>query len=187
MASNDVEVCNLALIEAGSEPITALSDATPRARLCNLIYAQTKSRLLQKHPWNFAKTLVTLAVRVDAPPWKWLHWYDLPADFLRLRQIENLGVDQWEIIDRQICTDQDESINLLYTADVTEDRFSPLFTQALVLTLAVPLARKLADSSSLVGDLETRAEMALREAKTANALENPPMKTADSDWITVRN
>lgn len=186
MATTAVDICNRALLKLGAEPIAALSDSTPRARYCNELYDATKQRLLQEHPWNFAKTLVTLAVRTDAPDWKWTYWYDLPADFLNLREIDGFQIGDWEILGTTIACDQDESIKLAYTANVTEDRFTPLFEEYLALTLASELCLKLEDSASKADGLAAAAEMAGRKAKGRNALDNPPIQMSESIWITAR-
>ena len=54
MAASDVAICNKTLLELGDESIVTLSDSTPRAEKCNLIYADTRDSLISRHPWKFA-------------------------------------------------------------------------------------------------------------------------------------
>jgi len=54
MATDSVALCNEALLMLGSKTITALADATDRARLCNQFYNLARQTVLRSHPWNFA-------------------------------------------------------------------------------------------------------------------------------------
>lgn len=56
----NVDVCNLALIQLGQLTITALTDENENARRCNVMYEPTRDALLEKHPWRFATEKVTL-------------------------------------------------------------------------------------------------------------------------------
>lgn len=56
----NVDVCNLALIQLGQLTITALTDENENARRCNVVYEPTRDDLMEKHPWRFATDKATL-------------------------------------------------------------------------------------------------------------------------------
>lgn len=60
--ASDLEVCNAALMRIGSEPITAFSDDSKRAKICLAHYDRVKRDFIAQHPWNFSlKRAVLLA------------------------------------------------------------------------------------------------------------------------------
>ena len=60
--SSEVDICSYALRLIGDQPITALTDNSDRARLCNSIYALTRDATLRAHPWNFATYRAAVAL-----------------------------------------------------------------------------------------------------------------------------
>lgn len=55
MSTSSVEICNMALVKVGAELISSLSDNNKRAILCNLLYDKRRKRLIEGHPWRFAR------------------------------------------------------------------------------------------------------------------------------------
>ena len=62
--SDDVSVCNLALIKMGHKGtgITSLTASTEAARKCNVLYEPIRDDLLAQHPWKFALKRVVFDV-----------------------------------------------------------------------------------------------------------------------------
>ncbi|UOF78036.1 tail tubular protein A [Caudoviricetes sp.] len=60
MAATSVVICNNALTLIGSRRITALSDPSKEARVCNDNYDTCRKAVLRIHPWNFACERVEL-------------------------------------------------------------------------------------------------------------------------------
>src|SRR5207245_9076015 len=60
--TSEVDICSYALRLIGDQPITALTDNSDRARLCNSIYALTRDATLRAHPWNFATYRAAVAL-----------------------------------------------------------------------------------------------------------------------------
>ena len=54
--ATEVSICSNALRKLGDSPITALTEDTERARLCNALYEPARDSLLRSHAWNFAIT-----------------------------------------------------------------------------------------------------------------------------------
>ena len=68
----DVDICNLALIQLGQTTITALTDDNENARRCNTLYEPVRDELMEKHPWNFAIERDTLVdvTKPDTDAWE---------------------------------------------------------------------------------------------------------------------
>ena len=47
-----VQICNSALNQLGAASITALTDNSKNARLCNERYAVVRDAVFRNHPWN---------------------------------------------------------------------------------------------------------------------------------------
>jgi hypothetical protein len=52
--STELDVANRALVRLGAQPITALDEATDRARACAAEIEETRKETLRAYPWNFS-------------------------------------------------------------------------------------------------------------------------------------
>lgn len=85
---NNVEICNLALSWLGEPQITALTDATPAARLCNALFASTLRALLAEREWSRAIAWQVLTPEAEAPgnP-RFEQQFVVPAGTLRVLEV----------------------------------------------------------------------------------------------------
>ena len=84
-----VDICNSALNLLGASTISALTEDSKNARLCNQRFEPIRNRTFRSHAWNFATKRVELAKDSDAPVVEYANQYTLPADSLRVLQIKN--------------------------------------------------------------------------------------------------
>lgn len=162
MASDQTTICNLALAHLGKASIMSLDDRTPEAALCQRFYEQTRDEVIQSHPWNFAIKRETLSRLSAAPLFGWAYQYQLPADCLRILQLNGYEVYQsdgrFEIEGGRMMTNC-ETAQIRYIARVTDGAlFPPLFAEALALKLATRLAKPITGSASEVERLLTEYE-----------------------------
>lgn len=207
MAAAIVDIVNMALTRLGETRIVSMSDNVKPAREANAIYETTKDALLGGYNWSFAKTRAILTASVTPPAFEYALAYDLPANCLRVLFVGDYyaGVDMTDargaptelftIEGRQILTDMgtmtppssDNKINIKYVKkedDVT--KFSINFTSALVAKLAENLAEPLTQSDTKRARAESTFKDEIRLAIRANAIELPPQKLADDEWILAR-
>ena len=103
--ASEINICNRALQAMGTRTmIAALTEASPEARNCNLVYADTRDEVMSMAFWNFAKATAYLAILKQAPgtpggaasatQWSplypappWLYEYRTPGDSLSMRQV----------------------------------------------------------------------------------------------------
>lgn len=207
MAATIVEIVNMALTMLGESHIVSMSDNIKPAREANTIYATTKDALLGGYNWSFAKTRAILTATVTPPAFEYALAYDLPADCLRvlfvgdyyagldLTDYRGAPTELFTIEGRQILTDMgaktppssNNNMNLRYIKkedDVT--KFSINFTMALVSKLAENLAESLTQSDTKRARAESTFKNEIRLAIRANAIELPPQKLADDEWLLSR-
>jgi len=88
-----VDICNSALNLLGASTISALTDDTKNARLCNQRYEPVRNRIFRSHPWNCLIKRVQLAQDSAAPVIEFANQYTLPTDCLRVLKIHNGTTD----------------------------------------------------------------------------------------------
>ena len=118
-------------------------------------------------------------VAAKTPAYKWAYQYQLPDDFMRLREVyEDDGTDEvnyrWEIEGRKILTDYD-TCNIKYVRKVTlPTDFDPLFTEVLILRLALKLINPTAGTKTndIKADIKDDLRLAEAKAKIISLQEN---------------
>lgn len=189
--SSDVSVVNGALLSLGARPINAFTDPTPEARIATRRYADVRDDLLRQHPWNFALKRTSLPASTTAPAWEHTNAYPVPADFLRLHELNNPTRTPYTIENTAdgtiIATDLDSPIEINYVRRITQpDLMDPSFRNALSLALAKDWAEKLTGNSEKVELAERRAMLALQAARTADGQEVYPESYQAFDWVDAR-
>ena len=91
-----VNICNSALNLIGASTISALTEDTKNARLCNQRYEPVRNRVFRSHNWNCLVKRVQLAQNSTAPAVEYDYAYALPSDSLRVLKIHNGNVDSIE-------------------------------------------------------------------------------------------
>ena len=194
MASNETTICNLALGKLGAKTVMSLDDASPEARAAKLHYAATRDEVLRAHRWNFAIKRARVARLAEAPLFGWSAQYTLPVDCLRVLQVNGYEEGQregrWEVEGRRLLTSS-ACAKVKYISRVTDcTLFDPLFVKSLALKLAAELAKPLAGSSSLAGELLTEYERITGpSARAADAFESRPKRKlpwVGSDFVRAR-
>jgi len=185
---SEVAICNLALQEIGrGMMITALDENTQAARACRLRYPYARDATLRGYDWNFAAARAALPALADAPAFGFARQYDLPADCLRVRSIENGEADDWKIEGRRILTDLGSPIFVKYTARMADPaQFDALFVAALAARIAADVAVSLSESTSKAQGLWQVYLGKLHEAWKNDAIEGQPEALPQGSWVGAR-
>lgn len=96
-AKTEVEVANGALEHCSEPPLATFNDDSIRARACRRNFGTARDYVLDRHDANFASTWITPAASVTPPAGPWKFQYPLPGDCLRVREVENLASDEWQV------------------------------------------------------------------------------------------
>jgi len=82
-----LQIYNSCFIKLGAEPVTDTATSNKRNNLLNAIYDTVKAREVRQHPWNFAIKRAELTVDSTVPTWKWGSAFELPSDYLKIKEV----------------------------------------------------------------------------------------------------
>lgn len=194
MATSEVTICNLALGKLGAGSIIAMDEESTEARVSRLHYAQTRDEVLRSHPWNFAIKAEVLVLNTDSPPFGWTYEYELPADCLRVLEMNGWDLSKrpgnWEIQGRKLMT-HSAIANVRYIQRIVDcNQFDSIFVEALALKLASKIAMPLNGSTGMSGDLLTQYEkLTGGQARRTDAFEGHSARRPawmESDLVAAR-
>ena len=107
-----VDICNSALNLLGASTISALTEDSKNARLCNQRYEPIRDRTFRSHAWNCLTKRVQLAEDSAAPVVEYANQFTLPTDCLRVLKVHNGTTDSiassldYAVEGRKIKTDE---------------------------------------------------------------------------------
>ena len=184
-----VDICNSALNLLGASTISALSDDSKNARLCNQRYEPVRNRIFRGHAWNCLTKRVELAKDSAAPVIEYTNQYTLPADCLRVLKVHNGTTDSiassidYAVEGRKIKTDEG-TVFLVYIAKITDPNESDTYlVEALAAAIAADIAYAITNNATLANNYQNVADERLREARFVDATENS-LGTIESNEFT---
>jgi len=187
-----VDICNSALNLLGASTISALTDDSKNARLCNQRYEPVRNRVFRGHAWNCLHKRVQLAQNSTAPVVEYSHAYALPADCLRVLKIHNGTTDSiasaldYKLEGRNIVTDEG-TIFLIYIAlDTDPNNYDTYLQESISHQLAADLAYAVTNNATLADKYMVRADERLREARFVDATENSLGTIESSEFTDAR-
>ena len=183
MATTFVEIANRAITFLGGVPITALTDDTKEARVCNRLYEQTRDQLLRDHAWNFSIKRISIAANTTSPIYEYTNAFDWPSDCLRIIEVETS--EEWAVEGRQIVTDASAPLQIVYVHRVTDPNlFDAKFIETYSLRLAADIAFDITASQTVGRVAETKYAALLQEARLADAQES--LSASEVSWLDAR-
>ena len=191
MAST-VDICNSALNLLGASTISALTDDSKNARLCNQRYEPVRNRVFRAHAWNCLHKRVQLAQNTTAPVVEYSYAYALPSDCLRVLKIHtgtndsiNSEID-YKLEGRNIVTNEG-TVYLVYIALITDpNEYDTYLQESISHQLAADLAYAITNNATLANNYMTRADERLREARFIDATENALGTIESSEFTDAR-
>jgi hypothetical protein len=135
---NDINICSQALTLLGADEIITFSDQTRESKLCNLIYELTVKSCLADRNWTFAQNQIQLNKLSNTPLFGFSHAFQLPSDYIRLCGKENPSLPHQIKENYLYCNAEEVKVNYIFR--VSEEKFTPHFTEYLIATLCKKLA-----------------------------------------------
>ena len=184
-----VNMCNSALNLLGASTISALTDDTKNARLCNQRYEPVRNRVFRSHAWNCLHKRVQLAQNSTAPVVEYDHAYALPSDCLRVLKIHNGTTDSiasaldYKLEGRNIVTDIDTVFVIYIALDTDPNNYDTYLRESISHQLAADLCYAITNNATLANQYMTRADERLREARFIDATENS-LDTVEANEFT---
>jgi len=184
-----VDICNSALNLLGASTISALTDDSKNARLCNQRYEPVRNRVFRSHAWNCLHKRVQLAANSTAPVVEYTYAYALPSDCLRVLKIHTGTTDSiassidYKLEGRNIVTDEG-TVYLIYIALITDpNEFDVYLQESISHQLAADICYGITSNATLAKNYMERADERLREARFIDATENA-LGTIESNEFT---
>ena len=177
-----VQICNSALNQLGASSITALTDDSKNARLCNERYTTIRDAVFRAHPWNCLIKRVQLAQDSDTPAWGFDYQYTLPADCLRILGIKDYNSD-YKIEGRKLLISESE-VYLIYLAQITDvNELDVLLRETISAHLAQDIAYAITANLHVANLMAEKYQAKLSEARHADSSEgyntNPELAPTD--------
>ena len=187
-----VDMCNSALNLLGASTISALTDDSKNARLCNQRYDSVRNRVFRSHAWNCLHKRVQLAQNSTAPVIEYTYAYALPSDCLRVLKVHNGTTDSiasaidYKLEGRNIVTDEG-TVYLIYVAlDTDPNNYDSYLQESISHQLAADLCYAITNNATLANNYMARADERLREARFIDATENSLGTIESSEFTDAR-
>lgn len=134
---DDIQICNLALVGMGCEPISAFDEGTTEATVMSAVFEATLNATLSSYSWRFCTVSEDIA-RLNAETKTGFRYvYQLPNNFLRAIALREDGSNVDFGITRNGLVTDAKSPTLDYIAKVTADQLPEYFIEVLVDKLQV--------------------------------------------------
>jgi hypothetical protein len=184
-----VDICNSALNLLGASTISALTDDSKNARLCNQRYEPVRNRVFRGHAWNCLTKRVQLAQDSSAPVVEYSFQYTLPSDCLRVLKVHTGVTDSIEsdidyAVEGRKIKSNEGTLYLVYIAiDADPNNYDTYLQESISHQLAADIAYAVTNNATLAKNYMERADERLREARFIDATENS-LGTVESNEFT---
>ena len=183
-----VQICNSALNQLGASSITALTENSKNARICNERYETIRDAVYRSHPWNCLVKRVQLAQDSDTPAWGFSYQYTLPSDCLRVLQIKDYDAD-YKIEGRKLLIEQ-STVYLIYLAIETDvNQLDILLRETISAALSQDIAYAITSNLQVAKLMAEKYQAKLSEARHTDASEgyNTDPTLAPTDQIITED
>jgi hypothetical protein len=193
--TSQVSIANQALIKVGADRIISIDEDSKQAVVLKAIWDAKRDAELSAHPWTFATRRTTLPASSTPPAYGFAREFPLPPDCLRLIELGQWyvmyqGVDYgplFSIEGNAVLCDEPAPLRARYVARIADPSSWPaLFCEALACRLAAEIAESLTQSLGKRQQAWDEYKAALRAARQANAIEQPPQPTPANSWWLAR-
>jgi hypothetical protein len=190
------DLANLALdlIEQNQALLDVGSDQTATGKAVRRAFWQCWDEVLQAAPWNCARKRKALPQLEETPAWGFDYYYQLPADYVNMQEIDGLYEgQQWTVEEtdagaKAIAIDLDAPLYIAYTYLLRDiSRASPLFRGAFVARLGAAVCAPLAKNQTIETKCWNIYNRAVLEAQGADGREGSRKPTPDSLIVSTRD
>ena len=197
--ASQAEIANAALTLLGSDRIISLDDDIKPAREIKAMFNISRDALLAGYDWSFAKTRSNLSALTSTPAHGFDYEFQIPSDCLRLVMVgehyvgmdltdyRGSPVEEFTIEGRTILTNLAAPLPVIYIKRVTDTtQFQANFTKGFAAQLAMDVCEALTQSETKRARAERELSKEITLAIRANAIELPPRKLPDDEWLLSR-
>lgn len=184
--TSKTQIANRALSKLGEPRVSNIDTVdTKAANTIRFMYDEVRDAMLTSYPWNFSMTRTQLAKDATAPAWGYNNRFQVPSDFLALYKINN--DPDYRIEKGYILTDEGAPLKILYIAQITNSgEYDPLFVEAFATRLAYEACEQITQSNTKKQLLGQELQSVIKEAYASDAIQDPPQKLKDDEWLLAR-
>ncbi len=167
-----IDLCSMALLKLGEQPIQSLTDDSAAAKLARTLYEPVVDALIATHPWRFATQEIELTKNTD-------------GDFLVPNNVLRMLKTPGNIMGNRIYASGDkcEIVALVRTSP----EFFPSYFISLVATrLAMEFCVPLTGNQTIFRMLAALYETELQTAKFIDSTTNIPNSVTDFSLLNAR-
>jgi len=193
-----VDICNEAMDLLGAATITALTENSKEARLCNRRFETVRDAVFRAHTWNVSIQRSSLALDTDTPAFGFAYQFSLPTDPYCLRVVSfwnsNVNNDvaaydsnvMFKIEGRKVLSNEG-TCSIIYIARITDtEQYDPLLSSTIAHRLASETAYAITGSNSLAQSMYALYQARLSEARSMDALEGYPEQLQADTYTNAR-
>ena len=199
MQTSKINICNKALSLLGiTRFISALTEFSEEAKICNLFYADSVRKCLCMYDWKFARVdralqLVEVDEAYKLPNYS--YYYVYPFDCLKERLLHSEGVEKGQEIkylcipeqNLKVIMSNEADLWLRYTVDLQDEtQFPPLFENLVYKQLALDMTSSLRLDMPTYQRVEIEASRAIADAKNGEGADVISYNDAESTTLAVR-
>lgn len=190
--ADQTSVANLALMFIGSETrLLSIDDEKDAARSLKSVWDIERQAFIRSNSWNWATQRHALPAQAISVPPPYAFSYRLPALAIRLISVlDGTGRDEisaYQQEGRSILTNVGAPLHVKCLMDVPEiAEWDPLAAQIFAGKLALTCGQRIAGSAFDRDLTLRRIREASSDAKSIDAMENPPIEQEESSWVTSR-
>ncbi len=146
-----IDLCSMALLKLGEEPIQSLTDDSAAAKLSRTLFDTVVESLLSIHPWTFATQILDLNKTTDGN-------FLIPSDVLRIISVSG------SIVGNRIYSDSD-SVSVTAVVRVLPEKFPGYFASLVATRLAMEFCIPLLGDQTVFRMLAALYESELQTSK----------------------
>ena len=194
MAISKTSICNIALTHLGELKIDSVEEDNQRARLCKMRFDDVLVLVLKSHPWTCAVKRATLTkLTTDAgdnkPVWGFDYMFQLPADFLRILQMQDHTQPYRIEMDTELVLVTSSSTAKIRYIHLPQNHQTLSYDVANLvgIRLASELAEPLTSNVTLKQTLTQRYLIELAAARSVDSMQGTPEVVDNYSWLNARS
>lgn len=189
MSTSKKELFNAALGKVTRKRISATTEPSNEAKVCNELWETVLDEVLAEHSWTDTTIIVKLVKLAEDPPHGFGNRFQLPTDYIRLIQAyydsSRDSFDfEWEKRGKEFWTNEGTVYIKYVQQPAAPDSLGPALITCLIQRLAYRLAFALSIDGGREAELLKEYEtLTLPRAKSIDSMESRYLEFEESPWI----
>ena len=167
-----IDLCSMALLKLGEQPIQSFSDDTATAQLARTLFEPISDALIASHPWRFAIR------QLDLMP-------DTEGDFMIPSNVLRVLKSSGQVVGNKIIAPSDK-ITITACVRVDTDAYPSYFVSLLATKLAMEFCIPLSGDQTVFRMLTALYESELQSAKFIDSTTSPSAQIDKFSLINTR-